>query len=148
MTLKGTKGSQNPILSGRPSTYLHSLLLSGRQELGVEFIAHTGSGKASMPRWLSRSMVDRVECVRVGRTKWALNTAVYFYRVGDVLVDTGSPNQSAAVREFASLHRNRLRTVLVTHHHEDHGGNGAMLQREFGMRVFAPQNAIQPLRGM
>jgi len=81
---------------------------------------------------------------RVGRFAVQSNTQVYVFRLGDTLIDTGSPNQWPAVRAFVAATtaarpgRTPPRRALVTHHHEDHAGNGARLQRELGVPVAVP----------
>jgi Metallo-beta-lactamase superfamily len=79
-----------------------------------------------------------VEAVRVGRFRLQLNTMVYFYRLGRTLIDAGSPNQGRFVAEYARKHR--IERLLCTHHHEDHAGNGALLQRG-GVQVYAPESS-------
>lgn len=61
------------------------------------------------------------------------------YRIGDVLVDTGPPNNGRELRR--ALRGHRVRTILLTHGHEDHYGNAALFpQAEAlgapGMRLF------------
>lgn len=82
-----------------------------------------------------------VEGVRVGRFNMGINSTCIVYRIGATLIDTGSPNQWRAVLAFA---RERgLERVLVSHHHEDHCGNGARIQRETGVPVFAPAAGLR-----
>eukprot|EP00007_Cunea_sp_BSH-02190019_P008307 CAMPEP_0174238200 /NCGR_PEP_ID=MMETSP0417-20130205/10474_1 /TAXON_ID=242541 /ORGANISM="Mayorella sp, Strain BSH-02190019" /LENGTH=247 /DNA_ID=CAMNT_0015317017 /DNA_START=31 /DNA_END=774 /DNA_ORIENTATION=- len=68
---------------------------------------------------------------------------VYFYRLGRTLIDAGSPNQAACVADYARQHR--IQRLLCTHHHEDHAGNGALLQRN-GVQVSAPAASQAYLR--
>lgn len=92
------------------------------------------------------SIVERfeeagVEGVRVGRfMRSAANTTAVLYRVGSTIIDTGSPNQWPFVRQF--LQERPVRRVLVTHHHEDHGGNGAPIQAELNVPVFVPARSV------
>ncbi len=76
------------------------------------------------------------EGLRVGRFTRRINTTCYVYRVGETLIDTGPPNQWKWIRKF--IRQRRIRQVLVTHHHEDHSGNGAPIQQELGIPVYAP----------
>ena len=70
-----------------------------------------------MHRILEHTLHSSVECVRVGRSARFVNSAVWFYRIGDTLIDTGCPNQHRAVRAFVR-ERPQLRRALITHHHE------------------------------
>lgn len=63
-----------------------------------------------------------VDCIHVGRSDIFLNTAVYFFRFGNILVDTAAVNQWPKVRRYLRQHP-EVSTVCVTHHHEDHSGN-------------------------
>jgi len=85
-----------------------------------------------------------LEGIKVGRFKGGLTSSCIVYRLGDTVIDTGPPNQWAFVRRF--LEERAIGHVLVTHHHEDHSGNGARIQRDLGRRVQAPPGAIEPLR--
>ncbi len=59
---------------------------------------------------------------------------VLFYRVGDLLIDSG---QSHMRREVLELVRERpISRLLLTHHHEDHSGNAAAIHAATGAPVF------------
>ncbi len=63
--------------------------------------------------------------------------------VADTLVDAAAPTSA---RELIShLRREPVARVILTHHHEDHAGCGADIQREFGIPVYAPQGALDIL---
>lgn len=84
------------------------------------------------------SLVERfehggVEGLRVGRFTSRINTTCIVYRIGATVIDAGPPNQWRLVRRFLS--ERQVGRLLITHHHEDHGGNGAAIRREFGARV-------------
>jgi len=81
-----------------------------------------------------------VEGIRVGRFTSQINTSVIVYRVGDAAIDAGPPNQWRFVRDF--LQSRGVRRVLITHHHEDHSGNGATIRRELKIPVLAPELSI------
>lgn len=92
------------------------------------------------------SVVDRfehegVEGLRVGRFNMGVSTTAVVYRFGTTIVDTGPPNQWRAVGEF--LQEKPIHHVLVTHHHEDHGGNGAHICKEMGVPVMVPLSGIE-----
>jgi len=90
---------------------------------------------------IERIEYDGVEGIRVGRFNVGVNTTSIVYRVGSTVIDTGPPNQWRAVAEF--LREKPIDRVLLTHHHEDHSGNGARIQREFGASVLAPQKGLR-----
>ncbi len=91
-----------------------------------------------------RCRYEQVEGVRFGRYNLGLNTTCIVYRIGDTIIDTGPPNQWRHVRRF--LRERAVRHVLVTHHHEDHGGNGRHIQRELDAPVLAPSKALAAMR--
>jgi glyoxylase-like metal-dependent hydrolase (beta-lactamase superfamily II) len=73
-----------------------------------------------------RMLEAGVEGVHVGRMKLATNTAVWMYRVGDVFVDTATPNQWHKVKDYLQT-RPAPSSIVVSHHHEDHAGNLARM---------------------
>jgi glyoxylase-like metal-dependent hydrolase (beta-lactamase superfamily II) len=85
-----------------------------------------------------------VEGLRVGRLPLRYNTTCILYRVGSTVIDTGPPNQWRLVRRF--LAERAVRQVVVTHHHEDHGGNLAPIQRCFASPIYSPRLALAALR--
>lgn len=69
----------------------------------------------------TKSMVEGVEGVHMGISGMAPNTAVWMYRVGDTLVDTGAPNHARWVRQYLRKLASqgvKVSTALATHHHE------------------------------
>jgi glyoxylase-like metal-dependent hydrolase (beta-lactamase superfamily II) len=58
---------------------------------------------------------------------------VHFYHVGETLIDCGQTHMAAAVKAYVS--DRRIRRVLLTHHHEDHSGNAAMIEAISGATV-------------
>lgn len=84
-----------------------------------------------------------VEGIRVGRFTSQINTSAIVYRVGETAIDAGPPNQWRFVRDF--LQSRGVRRVLITHHHEDHSGNGAAIQQELNIPVLAPELSISYL---
>ncbi len=83
---------------------------------------------------------DGVEGLRVGRFKSRINTTCVVYRLGDTIIDTGPPNQCRFIRSY--LREREIHRVLLTHHHEDHSGNGHAIQAELGIPVFAPAGSL------
>lgn len=90
---------------------------------------------------LKRIEYEGVEGLRVGRFNVGYNTTAIVYRIGASIIDTGPPNQWRAVRAF--LREKPVDLVLMSHHHEDHAGNGARIKREMKARVLAPADAIE-----
>ncbi len=86
-----------------------------------------------------------VEGLRVGRFRSQINTTCILYRLGETVIDTGPPNQWRTVRRF--LAERRVRRVVVTHHHEDHGGNLAAIGRAHRADLFSPPEGIGRLAG-
>ncbi|HEX9690889.1 MAG TPA: MBL fold metallo-hydrolase [Gemmatimonadales bacterium] len=83
-----------------------------------------------------------IEGLRVGRFDLGISAACILYRVGSTVIDTGPPNQWRVVRRF--LRERRVARVLITHHHEDHAGNGARCLAELGARVYLPEAGLRP----
>ena len=98
------------------------------------------------PWWSTyqRFSVGPVEGLKVGRFRLGVNTAFAVYRVGSTLIDAGPPNRWRQVRHF--VQEKRLETVLLTHHHEDHSGNAAPLQKFFQARILAPDLSLPLLQ--
>ncbi len=84
-----------------------------------------------------------VEGIRVGKYPFRYNTTCILYRLGSTVIDTGPPNQWRAVRAF--LAERAVRQVVVTHHHEDHSGNLAPIQRALAAPVYAPRQGLAEL---
>ena len=75
----------------------------------------------SLPPVYTEISHGAVEGVRVGISGMAPNTAVWFYRVGDTLIDTGSPRGASGVRKYLRKMRAQKQgvwQVVTTHHHE------------------------------
>ncbi|TYO95820.1 glyoxylase-like metal-dependent hydrolase (beta-lactamase superfamily II) [Geothermobacter ehrlichii] len=93
-------------------------------------------------------IVQRIHCgevegLRAGRFDRGVNTAAICYRFGTALIDSGCANRWRQVRRF--VRERPLTHLLLTHHHEDHSGNAARIQKMTGARVLAPALALRPL---
>ena len=82
-----------------------------------------------------------VEGIRVGRFNVAINTTCILYRIGTTVIDTGPPHAWKKVRSF--LREKEIRQVLLTHHHEDHGGNSLRIQKEFNIPIYIHSQGIE-----
>jgi glyoxylase-like metal-dependent hydrolase (beta-lactamase superfamily II) len=58
---------------------------------------------------------------------------VYCYLIGDTLIDCGQTKMAGEMKSFVLAHR--IKQLLLTHHHEDHSGNAAMIANECGAAV-------------
>ncbi|MCP4687277.1 MAG: MBL fold metallo-hydrolase [Desulfobacterales bacterium] len=85
---------------------------------------------------IDRFEYEGVEGLRTGRFNLGINTSSIVYRVGDALIDAGAPNQWPSIRSF--IREKNVKRVLLTHHHEDHAGNGGAISRELNIPVLAP----------
>ena len=81
-----------------------------------------------------------IEALRIGRYGRKINTTCFLYRIGGTVIDTGPPNQWRKVRAF--LNENPVKRVLITHHHEDHGGNGARIQNQLKAALYAHEHGV------
>jgi len=59
--------------------------------------------------------------------------SVYFYYLDGLLIDTGQRHMQREA--LAAVADRPVHTILLTHHHEDHSGNAAALQRRTGATV-------------
>ncbi len=89
---------------------------------------------------LQRFEFEGVEGLRAGRFGDQINTACILYRIGETLIDTGPPNQWRKIRRF--LEERSVARVLLTHHHEDHGGNGGHIKHRWQTPVFAHEKGL------
>ncbi|WP_372681639.1 MBL fold metallo-hydrolase [Desulfosarcina sp.] len=58
---------------------------------------------------------------------------VYCYLIGGTLIDSGQTKMALAMKSFVLTRR--IEHLLLTHHHEDHSGNAAMIARSCGALV-------------
>lgn len=83
---------------------------------------------------ISKVEFQGVRGYRVGKYRYRPNTSCFFYLIGNTLIDTGPPNQWQTVKRIVSQYA--LEQVVLTHHHEDHGGNAAPIQAEKQIPVY------------
>lgn len=79
--------------------------------------------------------------------KYNLLTSCILYQLGDTTIDTAPPREWAAVKSF--LAGQTIRQVALTHHHEDHSGNGHRFQKYFNARIYShPNNHAMLSKGL
>lgn len=93
---------------------------------------------------MERFEFQDIEGLRVGKYPYKLNTACILYRLGNTLIDTGPPNMWKVVQKFVS--ERDVNQILITHHHEDHGGNAGPIQRQANCEVLIHENGLTPMR--
>ena len=64
--------------------------------------------------------------------------------VGDILIDTGQSHMQKAVKEIVASHK--ISASLLTHHHEDHSGNAAVIQKTFHIPVMGHPMTAEKLK--
>ena len=69
---------------------------------------------------------------------------VHFYYIDGILIDTGQSNMRKYIP--ALLEGKNCKTILLTHHHEDHSGNAALIGRTHGASIFGHPFMIEKLR--
>ena len=71
------------------------------------------------------------------------NIPTSVYRVGDLLIDAGSPNAAEALVDALSLSEEAPRRIVLTHQHEDHIGAINHIRERFGdIAVYAPATHV------
>ncbi|MGD8471473.1 MAG: MBL fold metallo-hydrolase [Desulfobacteraceae bacterium] len=71
--------------------------------------------------------------------------SVFIYRVGGLLIDTAQHHMAKAIGGLFA--EKSLSGIILTHHHEDHSGNAAMISRRHAIPVMAHPLAAEKLRG-
>ena len=70
--------------------------------------------------------------------------SVFMYVVDELLIDTAQHHMAKVVGGI--LRETSLSRILLTHHHEDHSGNAAMISNRHGIPVMAHPSAAEKLR--
>ncbi|MCB2146666.1 MAG: MBL fold metallo-hydrolase [Deltaproteobacteria bacterium] len=68
---------------------------------------------------------------------------VYCYLIGDTLIDCGQTRMAGEMKSFVSTHR--INQLLLTHHHEDHSGNAAMIAKVCSAAVMGHPVTVQKM---
>lgn len=90
-----------------------------------------------------RYKFDKVEGVKIGRFNAGLTGTFILYRLSETLIDSGPSNQWRTVRTY--LAEAPVKELLLTHHHEDHSGNAALIAKQYGLTPYAPELGRQKL---
>ena len=69
---------------------------------------------------------------------------VFFYAFDDIFVDTGLPHMSKEA--VLAAKEQKPARIFLTHHHEDHSGNAAGIQKETGAMVYGHDQAAEKLK--
>jgi glyoxylase-like metal-dependent hydrolase (beta-lactamase superfamily II) len=70
--------------------------------------------------------------------------SVFMYVVDELIIDTAQHHMAKVVLELLS--EKRLSRIVLTHHHEDHSGNAAMISSRHAIPVIAHSLAVEKLR--
>ena len=73
---------------------------------------------------------------RTGRFDFGINTTFIIYRLGETLIDAGPTNQWSTIKRV--LKPLTIKTLLITHHHEDHSGNANRISKLKKLLPYAP----------
>ena len=73
---------------------------------------------------------------RTGRFDFGINTTFIIYRIGETLIDAGPTNQWSTIKRV--LKPLAIKTLLITHHHEDHSGNANRISKLKKLTPYAP----------
>lgn len=73
---------------------------------------------------------------RTGRFDFGINTTFIIYRMGETLIDAGPSNQWPTIKRV--LKPLTIKTLLITHHHEDHSGNANRIAKLKKLKPYAP----------
>jgi glyoxylase-like metal-dependent hydrolase (beta-lactamase superfamily II) len=68
---------------------------------------------------------------------------VYLFQIDDLLVDTGQSNMQQSVCAWLNSHPPRR--VILTHHHEDHSGNAAVIHQKYGATIQGSEHNIRKM---
>lgn len=80
---------------------------------------------------------DGVQLYELGYAPFGMREllwTVYFFKIGDTLIDTGSKNTRKGLPKFQLGDINQ---VFLTHFHEDHSGNAAYFKDKFQVPIYA-----------
>jgi len=101
------------------------LLFSKKMNAGISAFTLTHHGP-----------LNRIELISINKVT-GIPAQVCVYRIGNTLIDTGSPHTIAALLD--SQEKDPPKRIILSHQHEDHMGGVAALCRAFGdIPVYCP----------
>ncbi len=72
--------------------------------------------------------------------------SVYLYQLDSIIIDTGPHHLREKIRQMITC--SNISSILLTHHHEDHSGNAALLKKECNAPVYlAPYGVSKVSKG-
>ncbi len=84
-----------------------------------------------------------ITAYRLGRFHKATNLAVYFFSFSNVYIDSA---QGVMRKQFIEIAKsNKPNFCLLTHYHEDHAGNAALLQKTFKAKIVSHKKSVKYL---
>ena len=88
---------------------------------------------------------DSVQMIQLGYSPLGSPLmSVFMYMVDGLLIDTAQHHMAKAIGGL--LGGKSLSGIILTHHHEDHSGNAAMINRRHAIPVMAHPLAVEKLR--
>ena len=70
--------------------------------------------------------------------------SVHAFLMDETLIDSGANRMQQAFS--TEMEKRKIKTLINTHHHEDHIGNNRLLQEHFGVTIMAHSSALRYLR--
>ncbi len=67
----------------------------------------------------------------------------YCYVIGDLMIDTAQSHMQKEVLQIAK--DKKIKKIYLTHHHEDHSGNAAAIQKALNAMVYGHAITIQKM---
>ena len=67
----------------------------------------------------------------------------YCYLFGDIMIDTGLSHIQKEILRIAGNHK--IKRVFLTHHHEDHSGNAAVIKNKINAEVYGHSLTIEKM---
>ena len=89
-----------------------------------------------------------VSGIRVGRVNkkghYHLTASCIIYQLGNTIIDTGPSREQAYIDQH--FKGQLIERVLLTHHHEDHSGNGQLFENQYNAKIYSHPNNHQQLK--
>ncbi|MFH2059166.1 MAG: MBL fold metallo-hydrolase [Pseudomonadota bacterium] len=94
---------------------------------------------------IKRHTFDQIEAFELGYGYWGRPLMnVYFYFIDGVLIDTA---QSLMRKPFIEIITSKdIDKVLLTHFHEDHSGNAAVVKKIKNIPIYGHQETVEKMK--